>query len=237
MGMTIKAHKYRRLKPSDTASITGAIITAPTLTAVTITGTSTIGTGMTLTTPVINTPTITAPAITGTSTIGSGMTITSPTITSPAITGTSTIGAGMTLTSPIINTPTIKDLTEVVTTANVITAAETGTVFFLNNAAGFASTLPAVASSAGVRLTFIVQTQPTSGALTVVGAAATPIIGGVHTLDVNSATDPSFSVSGVLTLLFVNSKAVVGDSAEFFCNGTNWFVTAHASVFDGITLA
>ena len=128
-----------------------------------------------------------------------------------------------------------KDLTEVVTTTNVITAAESGSVFFLDNAVGFVSTLPAVA--AGLHFTFIVKTQPTSGTLNVVGASGTPIVGHVLTTDVNSATDPDFGISGELTVNFVNSKAVKGDMAEFWCDGTNWYMTAKCSVFDAITLA
>lgn len=128
-----------------------------------------------------------------------------------------------------------KDLTEVVTATNVITAAESGSVFFLNSATEFVSTLPALA--AGLHFTFIVTAAPSGASYTVVAASATPIKGQVLTVDVNSATDPSFSTSGVLTVTFVDSKSVAGDKAEFWCDGTNWFVVANCSVFDAITLS
>lgn len=140
-----------------------------------------------------------------------------------------------TFTAPVVNTPTRTDLTEVVTTTNVIAAAESGSVFFLGSATGFVSTLPAVA--AGLRFTFIVSTAPTSGSHTVVGASGTPIKGHVLTNDVNSATDADFGTAGELTITFVVNKAVAGDRAELYCDGTNWFVTASCSVFDAITIS
>lgn len=143
--------------------------------------------------------------------------------------------ASKTLTSPVISTPTYIDLTEVVAATNVITAAESGSVFFLNSATEFASTLPAVA--AGLHFTFIVTAAPSGASYTVAGASGTPIKGHVLTNDVNSATDSDFGTAGELTLTFVDGKAVAGDYAEFWCDGTNWFVHAACSVFDGITIS
>jgi len=163
----------------------------------------------------------------------SGKTLTSPTITGFTATGTSTIAAGLTATSPSLVTPTIKDLTEVVTATNVITAAETGSVFFLNSATEFVSTLPAVA--AGLHFTFIVTAAPSGANYTIVAASGTPIKGHVLTTDVNSATDPDFATTGVLTINIVDGKAVAGDMIELWCDGTNWFATAKCSLFDAIT--
>lgn len=142
---------------------------------------------------------------------------------------------GKTLTSPILTTPTGTDLTEVVTATNVITAAESGSVFFLNSATEFASTLPAVA--AGLHFTFIITAAPSGANYTIAGASGTPIIGQIATVDVNSATDPDFEVSGVLTVTFVSAKSVVGDKAEFWCDGTNWFCYVQCSVFDAVTFS
>lgn len=140
-----------------------------------------------------------------------------------------------TLTSPILSGATSTRVTEVVTTTNVILAAESGSVFFLGSATGFVSTLPAVA--AGLHFVFIVSTAPTSGSHTVVGASGTPTKGHVLTNDVNSATDSDFGTAGELTVTFVVNKAVAGDRAEFFCDGTNWFVQAGCSVFDAVTIS
>ena len=140
-----------------------------------------------------------------------------------------------TLTSPVVNLPTVKDLTEVVAATNVITAAETGSVFFLASATEFVSTLPAVA--AGLHFTFIVSAAPSGASYTIVAASGTPIIGQVLTTDVNSATDPSFSATGVLTITLVDAKAVKGDTVELWCDGTNWYAVATCSVFDAITFS
>jgi hypothetical protein len=53
------------------------------------------------------------------------------------VTGQTTLGA-------LLNKNTIED----VTATNVLTAAETGKVFFLNSSTEFVTTLPAVATSA-----------------------------------------------------------------------------------------
>lgn len=140
-----------------------------------------------------------------------------------------------TLTSPVINTPTVKDLTEVVTATNVITAAETGTTFFLNSATEFVSTLPAVA--AGLKFSFIVTAAPSGASYTIVtNSSANVIKGQVYTLDVNSATDPDFETSGGDTISFVDAKAVAGDRVDVVCDGTNWFAYCFCSVFDAITI-
>jgi hypothetical protein len=162
-------------------------------------------------------------------------TLTAPTLTAPVITGALTVAAGAVLTSPSLVTPTVQDLTEVVAATNIITAAETGSVFFLAHATEFVSTLPAVA--AGLHFTFIVGLAPSGASYTIVGASGTPIVGHVLSTDVNSATDPDFEVTGVLTITIVNSKAVKGDMVELWCDGTNWYATAKCSVFDAITFS
>lgn len=140
-----------------------------------------------------------------------------------------------TLTSPVINTPTVKDLTEVVTATNVITAAETGSVFFLNSATEFVSTLPAAA--AGLKFTFVVTAAPSGASYTIVTNSSANIIKGqVYTVDVNSATDPDFETSGGDTISFVDAKAVAGDRVDVICDGTNWFAYGFCSVFDAITI-
>jgi hypothetical protein len=220
----------------------GVVLTGPAAsgTAATLAGTET------LTNKTIS---LTSNTVTGTSAelrtalsdeSGTGVAVfaTSPSLVTPSIaaytmTGTGTIGAGLTATSPSLVTPTIKDLTEVVAAANVITAAETGSVFFLNSGTEFASTLPAVA--AGLHFTFIVSAAPSGANYTIVAASGTPIKGHVLTTDVDSGTNPDFATTGVLTINIVDGKAVAGDIIEVWCDGTNWFATAKCSVFDAIT--
>jgi hypothetical protein len=126
---------------------------------------------------------------------------------------------------------------EVVTAANVITAAESGKTFFLNSATEFASTLPAPAL--GLRFDFIVAAAPSGASYTVAAASGTPIHGMVLSKDLNGATDSGATAgTGVLTLTFVDSKAQKGDRATFISDGTSWFVTAFTGGnFDAITLS
>lgn len=173
--------------------------------------------------------------VSGTTVITGAATITGALTQTGVVTTTGALLTTPTLTSPVINLPTVKDLTEVVTATNVILAAETGSVFFLNSATEFVSTLPAVA--AGLKFMFIVTAAPSGASYTVVGASGTPIKGRVLTNDVNSATDSGFTTSGVLTVTFVDGKSVAGDSAQFWCDGTNWFCIATCTVFDAITFS
>lgn len=130
-----------------------------------------------------------------------------------------------------------KSLTEVVTATNVITAAESGSVFFLNSATEFASTLPAVA--AGLKFTFIVAAAPSGASYTVAAASGTPIHGMVLSKDLNGATDSGATAgTGVLTVTFVDGKSQIGDKAVFECDGTNWYVVCYTGGnFDAITLS
>lgn len=152
-----------------------------------------------------------------------------------SISGTATL-TNKTLTSPVVNNPSGTVLSEVVTATNVITAAESGSVFYLNSATEFVSTLPAPAL--GLRFTFIVSAAPSGASYTVICASSGTLIKGhVLTNDLNSGTDSDFGTSGELTLTFVDGKSVAGDRAVFDCDGTNWFVQASCSVFDAITIS
>jgi len=123
------------------------------------------------------------------------------------------------------------DFTEVVTEANVITATESGSVFFLNSATEFASTLPAPV--AGLHFTFIVTAAPSGANYTVTtNASANIILGTVHSSD---GVDGDSELTGCDTVNFVDGAAVVGDRLEVWCDGTNWFGIAHCNVSTGIT--
>lgn len=123
---------------------------------------------------------------------------------------------------------------EVVTATNVIAATESGKTFFLNSTTEFVSTLPAPAL--GLRFTFIVTAAPSGASYTVVtNGSANILLGHVLTSQDAGGTADS-EESGGDTLSFVDSKAVVGDRADFECDGTNWFVRASSKVFDAITI-
>lgn len=125
---------------------------------------------------------------------------------------------------------------EVVTAANVLTAAESGRTFFLNSATEFASTLPDPAL--GLRFTFIVAAAP-SGASYTIAAGSAIIHGIVLSKDVNSATDSGATAgTPVQTITLVDAKAQIGDKVVIESDGTNWYaVCSTGGNFDAITLS
>lgn len=125
--------------------------------------------------------------------------------------------------------------TEVVTATNVITALESGKVFFLNSATEFVSTLPAPA--AGLNFEFIVTAAPSGASYTIVTASLANIIKGhVLSSDLNNASDADFETSGGDTISFVDGAAVAGDRVTLRCDGTNWFAYGACSAQGGITI-
>lgn len=166
----------------------------------------------------------------------STQTLTNKTLTSPTITGATLTTA--TLTSPVVNAPTGTAATEVVQATNVITASESGKIFFLNHATEFASTLPA--PSAGLNYTFIVTAAPSGASYTVVTEGGCQVLGGhVLTSDVytDSAVDADTEtdITGT-TITFVNGVSVVGDKAYVVSDGTGWYVSCACAAVGGITI-
>jgi hypothetical protein len=123
---------------------------------------------------------------------------------------------------------------EVVSAANVITAAENGKVFFLNSATEFASTLPA--PFAGAHFTFIVTAAPSQASYTVVTEGGCQILAGsVHPSVLNDSSDFEAAATGT-TITFVDGQAVVGDMAELWSDGTSWFAKCFCTTGAGITI-
>lgn len=142
-----------------------------------------------------------------------------------------TTEATQTLTGKTVSGPAP---VEVVTATNVIAASESGATFFLNSATEFVSTLPAPA--AGLVFDFIVKAAPSGASYTVVTASSANVLMG-HILTCQDAGGTSDSeTSGGDTYSFVDGKAVVGDRARFISDGTNWYVTGFAKVYDGATI-
>jgi hypothetical protein len=124
---------------------------------------------------------------------------------------------------------------QVLAAATRLTANDDGARIVLAAAAGFAVTLPP--PEAGLEFEFFVRTAPSSGAYTVVThASANIIVGQVLSSDLNNAADSDFETSGGDTFTFVQSTAVKGDAAKFFCDGVNWYVTAAVSAQGGATI-
>ena len=119
---------------------------------------------------------------------------------------------------------------EVVTATNVIAATENGKTFFIDNATGFDSTLPAPAL--GLRFTFINKTENTSGNHTIVTTSSANIIKGNQNSVAGDAGD--FGTADD-TISFVANQSIAGDKVELFCDGTSWFAYAISKVAAGIT--
>ena len=127
-------------------------------------------------------------------------------------------------------TVTSLDTVEVVTTTNVITAAESGRTFVLNSATAFVSTLPTAA--AGLRYRFI--------------AGATQVTGGNHTVVCTNNDNTmygSVTVAGVViagtvegSINWVADTMLPGDWCEVFNDGTNWYISGQATASGAITL-
>ena len=127
-------------------------------------------------------------------------------------------------------TVTSLDTVEVVTTTNVITAAESGRTFVLNSATAFVSTLPTAA--AGLRYRFI--------------AGATQVTGGNHTVVCTNNDNTmygSVTVAGVVvagtvegSINWVADTMLPGDWCEVFNDGTNWYISGQATAAGAITL-
>jgi hypothetical protein len=118
---------------------------------------------------------------------------------------------------------------ETVAVATTLTAEDSGKVFILKAAAGAQITLPAVATSAGLRFKFIVGQLFATTDWTV-KALSNAIEGSVL---VNGA-----HVAGVdeNTISFVASAESIGDFAELVCDGTNWYVNGSGVSAGAITL-
>lgn len=118
---------------------------------------------------------------------------------------------------------------ETVITTNVLTAAESGSTYFLDLAAGFVTTLPAPQS--GLRFTFIVKTAPTTAYTIVTSASANIIKGNANSV----AGDAGDSGTTDDTINFVAGQSVAGDKVELYCDGTSWFAYAITRVAAGVT--
>jgi hypothetical protein len=120
---------------------------------------------------------------------------------------------------------------EAVTGATTLTAEDSGKVFILKASAGAQITLPAVATSAGLRFKFIVGLAFATTDWKIATEESENVIEG--SVLVNGA-----HVAGVdeNTISFVASAESIGDFAELVCDGTNWYVNGSGVSAGSITL-
>lgn len=139
-----------------------------------------------------------------------------------------------TLTGAVSNAPTGTAATSVPITTRPVTAAESGTTFFLSLATGFVTTLPAPAL--GLHYRFLVAIAPSGGSYTIVTTGGTDLIHGAAA----SAADAGGSVDSTAgtaadTITFVDGQAVKGDWVEVVSDGTSWYAFGICSDEDAIT--
>lgn len=208
----------------------------------------------TLTNKTLTSPTFTAPALgaaTATTVAVGALTNqlvlgTTPnllTISSPAPSGAVTLTLPTTAdtlvgkaTTDVLTNKTITgllhtELAEVVTSTNVIAAAESGSTFYLNAVGGFTSTLPVPAL--GMIFRFVVKTAPTTAYIITTNAGANLIYGMFE----ERAGGAGVAGAAQDTQNFVASNAIIGDWAEYRSDGTNWYVHGMVNVAAGITFA
>ena len=140
--------------------------------------------------------------------------------------------ASTTFTGPVtsLNGFIGPDATTTSTAASTLTAAQSGTTFFLNSATEFVTTLPAPA--AGLNYTFIVGAAPSGASYTVVTASSANIIKGQA---VNAAGVAGDTGTADDTISFVDGQAVAGDQVTVISDGTSWFAKAFCAVAAGVT--
>jgi hypothetical protein len=147
-----------------------------------------------------------------------------------AFTGNLVASGGATITG----LRTISTSAAAITAARVLTALDSGGVFFVSPGAGaFQISLP-VPTGAGQRYTFFMNTAA-AGNVTFVSA-----VGGansfVGTITIDAATIPC-PAAGSTTLTAVAGASVIGDSLEFISLSTTVYaVRAFASGAGGITI-
>jgi len=118
------------------------------------------------------------------------------------------------------------------TAASTLTAAQSGTILFLNSATEFATTLPAPA--AGLSYTFIVKAAPSGASYTIVTSGSANIIKGVQ-VTAEDAGGSGDSGTADDTITFVDGQAVAGDMVTVISDGTSWFAYATTKLVAALT--
>lgn len=138
---------------------------------------------------------------------------------------------GVTATAAELNAA-VGDGDEVVITTNIIAATENGRTYYLNLAAGFTSTLPAPAL--GLRFRFIVKTAPTGAPYIITTNGGDNVLYGMMLERAGTA-----GVAGAArdTFNFVHNQSIIGDWAEFYSDGTNWYYHGMVDVAAGNTVS
>jgi hypothetical protein len=138
---------------------------------------------------------------------------------------------GVTATTAQVNAATqAASAVRTITAIDSIVAADHNKTVLIDNATGFAITLPA--PIAGFKVTIVSKTSNTSGNHTVVTATSANVIKGFAANAAGAAVTP---LSDGDTISFVANQSVAGDQVSLTSDGTSWFMTGFAQVAAGIT--
>lgn len=143
------------------------------------------------------------------------------------------IPAGSGTSEVILQETSGAGLGEVLTAATVLTAADSGRIFFLALAGGFAVTLPSPAL--GLNFKFYVQIAPTTDYTVVTAGAPDQIMAGLVFASSGGDEDSEAAFTGT-TLTFVANTSTIGDSADVVSDGTNWYVRAWVDATGAATI-
>ncbi len=143
-----------------------------------------------------------------------------------------TISGALTVTgnTQLISVTRIDTPIEIVAATNEIEITESGTVYVLTNATEYATTLPTVATSAGVTFRIIVGAVPSGDDYTVVTDSLEDKISGSATVNgaaVEATTDD--------TITFTRDAAAIGDWVELTSDGVLWYVSGQGVAATAIT--
>ncbi len=130
------------------------------------------------------------------------------------------------------------------TAAYTVKVADCGTIFLLNSATEFATTLPKVADAGnGWWCKFIVKAAPASNDYTISGTLgeSDTVFHGVSAFSSGSAANVPLTLAdttagtgeGIITIK--DGKAVQGDQIEIVCDGSNYYVTCLMKSNEAIT--
>jgi len=110
-----------------------------------------------------------------------------------------------------------------VSTNKVLTAAESGALVFVTGASGtVALTLPSV--SAGLHYRVVLTEHTPTNAITI-GAGSDIIFGSINETEVDDEEDgPGSSGNVGFANLIIGTTAIRGDWAEFYSDGTSWYM-------------
>jgi len=126
-----------------------------------------------------------------------------------------------------------KRSTSILATGTVLTAADSGKVFFLVQAgAARTATLPALEN--GLNFRFILMTAAANHWSIATAQAADDFVGSVVSAD-GGAGDSAADSDTVVR--FVGGTAAVGDQIELECDGTDWYIRGSMNATGGIIFA